>query len=259
MAAAALLLTGPAAASPAQEARRPHEPAPLPACTAPEDHTFPLTTRVHGGPGAYAAGGGHGTWYLDLTNTTDRTCSGIHPVVVLVDQARALEPAQPRLEFRDGDGRRHPVRFEETDADELIGVLADDGNGDDGDEDHGGFPGFTVPAGQTVSVELRLAFTADTGSGDVTAAAAVVQRREGDGEWIGQSQDYRFGITADGPSARTTAAASLSPAPSASPSVPGSDRELAGTGQRRTYAVLALAALLVAAGSTAVALTRRRG
>ncbi|MEU4653767.1 hypothetical protein AB0G32_07470 [Streptomyces sp. NPDC023723] len=232
--AAAALLTGPAPAASAQA------PAPLPACTAPDDHTFPLTTRVHGGPAAYAAGGGPGTWYLDLTNTTDRGCSGIHPVVVLTDARHALRPAQARLEFRDGDGRPRPVRFERTDADELVAVLD-------------GFPGFTVEAGRTVRVELRLAFTPDTGPDEVTAAAAVVQRRAGDGEWIGQSQDYRFRVTADNvPSVTATATAT---AGSAAPSPPA--HELAGTGRARTWTALALGALLVAAGTAAVLLARR--
>ncbi|MCZ9345985.1 hypothetical protein NGM37_50505, partial [Streptomyces sp. TRM76130] len=80
---------------------------------------------------------------------TDRTCAGIHPVVVLVDEDRVLEPAQPRMEFYDGDGRPRPVRFEATDGDELVGVLADDG-----------FPGFTVEAGRTLTVRVRLALAA---------------------------------------------------------------------------------------------------
>ncbi|MGP2441076.1 hypothetical protein [Streptomyces sp. JW3] len=234
--AAAALLTGPAPTAAAQA------PAPLPACTAPDDHTFPLTTRVHGGPAAYPAGGGPGTWYLDLTNTTDRVCSGIHPVVVLTDARRTLRPAQARLEFRDGGGDPRPVRFEETDADELVGVL-------------GGFPGFTVDAGRTVRVELRLAFTPDAGPGQVTAAAAVVQRRAGDGEWIGQSQDYRFDVTAAAGTDASGTPPGIAP-PTAAASPPG--HELAGTGRTRTYAALALGALLVAAGSTAVALARRR-
>ncbi|GHE86111.1 hypothetical protein GCM10018772_07030 [Streptomyces fumanus] len=234
-AAAALLAT----ASPAVARTAPAlAPAPLPACTAPEDHTFPLTTRLHGGPAVYRAGGGYGTWFLDLTNTTDRTCEDIHPVVVLVDERRALEPAQPRLEFYDGT-RPHPVRLTETDADELVGVLADDA---------AGFPGFTVGPGRTLTVPVRLAVTSDAVPNEVTANAAVVQRRDGDGEWVGQSGDYRFRIEA-GPAAPTA-----SPSPGG---LPFAD-ELAGTGERRTYTLLAAGAVLVAAGGTAVALARRR-
>ncbi|GGY17245.1 LPXTG cell wall anchor domain-containing protein [Streptomyces djakartensis] len=157
---------------------------PAPACAAPDDHTFPLTTRIHGGPDSYTAGGGFGTWYVDLTNTTDRPCAGIHPVVVLVDDKRALEPSQPRLEFFEGT-RSHAVRFEKTGEDELVGALADDA---------GGFAGFTVGPGKTVTVKVRLAVTSDAVPNEVTANAAVVQRHDDDGDWVGQSNDYRFGI-----------------------------------------------------------------
>ncbi|MFE9025894.1 LPXTG cell wall anchor domain-containing protein [Streptomyces iakyrus] len=158
--------------------------APAPACAAPDDHTFPLTTRIHGGPDSYTAGGAFGTWYVDLTNTTDRTCTGIHPVVVLVDDKRALEPSQPRLEFFEGP-RAHPVRFEKTGEDELVGAFADE-------EDR--FTGFTVGPGRTVTVKVRLALTSDAVPNAVTANAAVVQRHDDDGDWVGQSNDYRFGI-----------------------------------------------------------------
>ena len=120
---------------------------------------FPITTRVHGGPDTYVAGGGFGTWYLDLTNTTARTWSDIHPVVVLVDDRRALRPAQPRLEFYDGE-RAHPVRFEKTDAEELVGAFDD------------GFPGFTVAPGKTLTVRIRLALTADTAPNEEGPAEA---------------------------------------------------------------------------------------
>ncbi|MFE5819271.1 hypothetical protein ACFQ6S_38400 [Streptomyces sp. NPDC056479] len=185
LAAAALL----AAASPV----RAESPVELPSC-ATGDGAFPLTTRLHGGPASYTAGGGFGTWYLDLTNTTGRTCTGIHPVVVLIDGKRALKPSQPRLEFygtQDGtqDGaqegtRPRPVRFETTDEDELVGAFD-------------GFAGFTVGPRKTLTVKVRLALTSDAAANDVTANAAVVQRHEGDGDWVGQSNDYRFKIKAD--------------------------------------------------------------
>ncbi|MEU1851791.1 hypothetical protein ABZ499_21580 [Streptomyces sp. NPDC019990] len=170
---------------------------PAPACAAPDDHTFPLTTRIHGGPDSYEAGGGFGAWYVDLTNTTDRSCAGIHPVVVLVDDKRALEPSQPRLEFFEG-ARSHPVRFEKTGEDELVGALADD---------KGRFAGFTVGPGKTVTVKVRLAVTSDAVPNEVTANAAVVQRHDDDGDWVGQSNDYRFrvdGDTAPQPDPETT-------------------------------------------------------
>lgn len=158
---------------------------PLPACVPEEDHSFPLTARIHGGPASYTAGGGFGTWRLALTNTTGRPCTGVHPVVVLVDEERALRPAQPRLEFYDTGERPHPVRFEATDRDELVGAFSDD---------DAGFPGFTIGPGETLTVKVRLALTSDAVPNEVTANAAVVQRRDDDGDWVGQSNDYRFRI-----------------------------------------------------------------
>ncbi|MGW1778588.1 LPXTG cell wall anchor domain-containing protein [Streptomyces sp. NPDC002143] len=178
-----------------------------PSCSGPEAGGFPLTTRLHGGPDSYRAGGGFGVWYLDLTNTTRRTCTEIHPVVVLVDAERALKPSQPRLEFY-ADGLPHPVRFEPTDDDELVGAFTDD-DVDDHASDHPDaepdaepddlppFPGFTVGPGRTLTVKLRLALTSDTAPNAVTANAAVVQRHGDDGDWIGQSNDYRFAVEAD--------------------------------------------------------------
>ncbi|GGV56189.1 hypothetical protein GCM10010294_01580 [Streptomyces griseoloalbus] len=161
---------------------------PLPACTPEEDHSFPLTARIHGGPASYTAGGGFGTWRLALTNTTGRPCTGVHPVVVLVDEKRALKPAQPQLEFYDAGGRPHPVRFEATDRDELVGAFADE---------DAGFPGFGIGPGKTLTVKIRLALTSDTVPNEVTVNAAVVQRRDDDGDWVGQSNDYRFRIDHD--------------------------------------------------------------
>ncbi|MEU0439859.1 hypothetical protein ABZ202_08785 [Streptomyces sp. NPDC006186] len=144
---------------------------------------FPLSARIVGGPASYEAGGGPGTWRIELRNTTARTCTGIHPVVVLVDSRHALTPAQARLEFSHG-GREHTVPFEETDEDELVGAFTD--------ED--GFHGFTVGPRGRLAVEVRLAFAADAVPDDVTVNAAVVQRHEDDGDWVGQSNDYRFTV-----------------------------------------------------------------
>lgn len=201
----------------------------------PDGHGFPITTRIHGGPDTYAAGGGLGTWYLDLTNTTDRTRTDIHPVVVLVDDKRALEPSQARLEFYDGE-RPHPVRFEQTDANELVGAFDD------------GFPGFTVAAGRTLTVKVRLGITSDAVPNGVTAAAAVVQRHTDDGDWVGQSDDYRFGIDAE---PDRTPAPRTGDAP-----LPFAD-ELARTGLGASgVAMAATVALLVTGG--AILLARRR-
>ncbi|WP_328427423.1 hypothetical protein [Streptomyces sp. NBC_00443] len=292
LAAAALLAVAPPVrAEPAAE---------LPSC-ATDDRAFPLTTRLHGGPDSYVAGGGFGTWYLDLTNKTGRTCTGIHPVVVLIDAKRALKPSQPRLEFygsprgnpssspkggADGgpdSARPHAVRFETTDEDELVGAFG--GSGDSGD-----FPGFTVGPGKTVTVKVRLAVTSDAVPNKVTANAAVVQRHQGDGDWVGQSNDYRFTIDADpadpahphgkaepadttapnDPAARESSASSASPAASAAanPSAtPGADNprghltladELARTGLTPPGATFATTAALLLAGITLLIARRRR-
>jgi hypothetical protein len=174
---------------------------PRPTCAGTERGTFPLRTRIRGGPATYVAGGGFHTWALELTNTTKRTCGNIHPVVVLTDGARTLERTQPQLEYYDatdatdatGDADAtgdvegatpRPVTFERTDSDELVGVLGGHG------------PGFTVPPGRTLTVRVRLSLTSDaTVPNDVVANAAVVERRGDDSEWVGESNDYRFRIT----------------------------------------------------------------
>ncbi|WP_425281679.1 peptidase [Streptomyces brevispora] len=177
-----------------------------PACGDPEAAEFPIGTRIHGGPDTYASGGGYGTWFLDLTNTTSQTCRSIHPVLVLTDDDRKLTSDQIQLKFSE---RAHPdvehrVTWERTDRDEHIGVFG--GVGDDS------FAGFTVPAGQTVTVQVRLGFTSDTSPGRITANAAIVQRKlpangtsdggaspeGGDGEWVGESDSYPFTVVEDG-------------------------------------------------------------
>ncbi|MFE4664098.1 hypothetical protein ACFRI7_08665 [Streptomyces sp. NPDC056716] len=232
--------------------------APAPICGDPGGRDFPLTTRIHGGPGSYAAGGAPGTWYVDVTNTTDRTCSGIHPVVVLVDEERKLTAAQPRLEFHDG-GRAHTVRFETTDADELVAPF-----------EARDFAGLTVGAGRTARVTVRLSVTADTAPNDITATAAVVQRQRDDGDWVGQSNAYRFhvvrtGETADSGGAEagpgtppTPAPPTPSPTPTASPGTRTTlADELASTGLGTPGQALALALAFVA-GGCALLLARRR-
>ncbi|MEU7558085.1 hypothetical protein AB0B38_07235 [Streptomyces eurythermus] len=180
-AAATALLPAPPSAAHARTAA----PAP-PSCTAADARTFPLATRIRGGPASYEAGGRPRTWYIDLTNTTDRTCAGIHPVVVLVGGERALRPDHFRLDFYDGP-RAHRVAFEATDAQELVGVL-----------EGAGFAGFTVPPGRTVAVRVRFSLAPDAATGRVTANAAVVQRQGQDGDWVGESGAYRFSVTEDG-------------------------------------------------------------
>ncbi|MEU8691807.1 hypothetical protein [Streptomyces sp. NPDC048665] len=208
-------------------------------CAGADAHVFPLTARIRGGPDSYEAGGGFGTWYIDLTNTTRRTCTGVHPVVVLVDSRRALKPHQPRLDFYDGS-RARPVSFESTDEQELVGVL-----------DAAGFAGFTVPAGRTVSVRVRLSLTSDAVADRVTAGAAVVQRRGADdGDWVGQSDPYVFGIVHEGDRAGDGAEAGAE--------VDWRTSELARTGTGGAPGLSAAAGALVGAGAGAFLVSRRR-
>ncbi|MGJ5755598.1 hypothetical protein FB563_3834 [Streptomyces puniciscabiei] len=247
---------------------------PPPACVGGDPRAFPLAARIRGGPPSYEAGGGYGTWYLDLTNTTRRKCTGVHPVIVLVDDKRALRPDQPKLEFYDGPTAR-PVTFEGTDEQELVGVL-----------DGAGFDGFAVPPGRTVSVKVRLVFPAGTAADQVTANAAVVQRRGADGDWIGESNAYRFGIgeyaspSASSPSSPPSPSSPSSPpiasgspqatpgtgtsAPTtpATPASPGEAKEqfseLALTGPGLANTLLAAAAAALGASGAALLLTRKR-
>ncbi|MEU0968584.1 hypothetical protein ABZ357_25330 [Streptomyces sp. NPDC005917] len=253
-------------------------------CAGTGKQGFPFTTRIHDGPSSYEAGGGYGTWYLDLTNTTDRTCADVHPVVVLVDDKRALKASQTELEFYDGPHTR-PVRLTETDESELVGVF-------DGDD----FPGLTVAPGATVSVKVRLAVASDAAPNAVTVNAAAVQRRGSDGEWVGESNDYRFGIGGEPPPASvapavpsigaevgpqtspgTTQNASPGSSPGATPEVtptasPGGAlpfaeeaeaageraRELARTGLGLAHGLFAAVVALLAVGGSAFLLARRR-
>ncbi|MFD5199153.1 peptidase [Streptomyces sp. NPDC058375] len=164
-----------------------------PVCGDPDAKDFPIEARIQEAPDRYASGGGYGTWFLDLTNTTDTSCQALHPVLVLADRDRRLTSDQIQLEFSEPGrpGIEHRVVWESTDRDEQIGVFGEP------------FPGFTVPAGKTVSVRVRMAFTSDTAPGPVTAHAAVVQRRHQDkakgggredGEWVGESEEYPFVI-----------------------------------------------------------------
>ncbi|MEU5435675.1 hypothetical protein AB0G73_20175 [Streptomyces sp. NPDC020719] len=169
-----------------------------PVCGDKNGPDFPFATRIHGGPAEYHPGDGAQVWYVDLTNTTARTCRNIHPVVVLVDRDRTLRNSQAKMEFYDtAAGHPHPVPFERTDEDEHIGVFDD------------GFPGFVIGAGQTVTVKVRLGFTADTRANEITVNAAIVQRRGDNGEWVGESGGYRFGIAPPGAAAATPPSSQL--------------------------------------------------
>ncbi|KUN28239.1 hypothetical protein AQJ23_10135 [Streptomyces antibioticus] len=218
-----------------------------PGCDSPDDtRAFPLTTRIHGGPATYAPGGGYGTWKLDLTNTTTRTCADIHPVVVLVDKERALKAAQPRLEFYEG-GRPRPVRFETTDEDELVGAF--------------GGAGLTVGPGRTVTVKVRLALTSDAVPNEVTANAAVVQRHDDDGDWVGQSNDYRFAIADDADDtydADGTGTAAVEDRPATGDDRLPSVEELARTGLGPAAPAVAATVALLLTGAALLLARRRR-
>lgn len=152
-----------------------------PICSAPNGQGFPIATRIKGGPDGYEAGGGYRSWAVELANTTRGSCGNIHPVVVIVDDERELKPRQIQLDFHDGT-RWRPVEFERTDRDENVGVFDD------------GFPGFKVKAGQTRTVKVRLSFTSGAHSEHAVISAAIVQRRDDDGDWVGESSDYPFVI-----------------------------------------------------------------
>ncbi|MFF2187441.1 hypothetical protein [Streptomyces sp. NPDC058155] len=157
-----------------------------PSCGRASDPDFPIDTRIHGGPDEYRPGGPPQTWSIDLTNSTDEACHNIHPVIVLSDRHRSLTTAHVRLQLTDDKGRWRTMSLEKSDEDETIAVL------------EGGFPGFAVPGRQTVTVRARLAFTAAAVSNKVVANAATVQRRGGDGDWVGESNDYRFSVRGTG-------------------------------------------------------------
>ncbi|MFD3663531.1 hypothetical protein ACFWVF_23585 [Streptomyces sp. NPDC058659] len=230
---------------------------PAPSCGTAADGGFPLATRIHGGPDDYAAGGPLQAWKLDLTNATDASCTGVHPVLVLADRDRALRPAQIRFEFYDaGSARWWPVVFETTEAAENVGVFAD-------------FGGFAVPAGRTLTVPVRLAFREDTAPDEVVVSAAVVQRRGADGDWVGASGDYRLTVGPAAPDGsgtpEPTAEAAEPPARTPAepkPKVPkdadatAPSRELAHTGRESGEDALALAPFAAALALLGAGLVR---
>ncbi|MGW1257864.1 hypothetical protein ACWD5Q_22420 [Streptomyces sp. NPDC002513] len=154
-------------------------------CAGLAGHAFPLTTRIHGGPGSYKPGGADETWFIDLTNKTAESCKNVHPVVVLVDSQHKLRDAEPKLEFL-GGGRWHPVTFTHTDRQELVGTFDD------------GFSGFTVGPSRTRSVKVRFGLTDEARPNDIVAKAAIAQKKGGDGDWAGESDNYWFRVEAGG-------------------------------------------------------------
>ncbi|MFZ3557770.1 hypothetical protein [Streptomyces sp. BH055] len=193
------------------------------ACAAANRGDFPIDTRIDEGPATYHPGDAPRHFSLDLTNTTTARCADLHPVLVLVDRTRKLTPKRITMEFRDA-GRWRPVTVERTGRDENIGVFD-------------GFPGFSVGAGDTVTVDVRLAFADGTPPDRVVANAALVRRKDDDGEWVGESDDYPFTIEeAAGPALAD---------------------ELARTGPRALLGLGAAAGALLLAGAALVVGARR--
>ncbi|MFJ5552860.1 hypothetical protein [Streptomyces sp. NPDC093225] len=165
-----------------------------PECGDGKSPEFPIGARIRGGPAVYRSGGGPQTWYLDLTNTTARTCRAVHPVVVFTDRDHVLRSTQLVMDFVDkGTGRTHAVSLEQTDQDEVVAVF-DGGGGAGAGDGTPSFAGFTLAPGGTVTVTVHLAFTPDTAPGEVVADAALVQRKGDDGDWVGESGRYRFSV-----------------------------------------------------------------
>ncbi len=230
-------LTGPAAAATARatEAGPAHTTAAVPtppSCGKLAAKNFPIDTRMHGGPPVHHPGGGFEQWSVDLANTTAEPCRDIHPVIVFAGRDRGLEPNRIILEFYDDDASRwRPAALETTAEDEIVGVL-----------DDGVFRGFAVPARATVTVRVRFALTADTPPNQVTVNAAIVQRRGDDGDWVGESGDYRFAVLDDDGSGVTVTRDELA---------------TTGTGSRARLGI-ALGTIVLGAGIVALASKRLR-
>ncbi|MCZ7460066.1 hypothetical protein [Streptomyces sp. WMMC940] len=244
--------------------RRPRHPAERPSSSS---RPAAISTRSSsrsppascGGPEEYRAGGGAHEFSVELSNTTAQPCLNIHPVVVLAGQGRAIPPDRVRLEFYDGAAQMwRPVTIEKTDQGEAVGAF---GAGS------GGFAGLSLPAGGTFSVRVRLAFPDRTTPPDaVVANAAVVQRRGADGDWVGESNDYRFVIVAPEPTGRPSESAAEPEATRTRAPGSGDDgtarrdaHELAATGTRPWHSVgMATAGGVLLAGAVVLLMLRRR-
>lgn len=105
---------------------------------------------------------------------------------------------------------------------------------------------------------MRLALAPGTGPNEITANAAVVQRHADDGDWVGQSNDYRFDVESS-PESSTPTPATTAPSATTPPAEDLSFAdELARTGIGPAYLVLAATSvLLVTAGALLLARRRR--
>jgi hypothetical protein len=172
-----------ATALPTQQENRPADRQPT--CGKAADPDFPIDTRVLGGASVHRAGGGFEPWSVELANTTGEACQNIHPVIIFTGRDPGLTPARITLEFYDdGAALWRPVVLETTAEGEVVGVLDGEGR----------FPGFAVPARKSVTAKVRLRLATDAPPNEVTVNAAVVQRQGDDGDWVGESGDYRFAV-----------------------------------------------------------------
>ncbi|MBZ2407908.1 hypothetical protein HX747_08745 [Streptomyces sp. L06] len=191
-----------------------HAPAgpPVPLCAQPDAEVLPLVGEVRDGPATVRAGDGPSGFTVRVHNTGRVTCHRVHPVVLLLDEGRALVPSQLRLDFHDGR-RWLPVRLRHTSRDENVGVL-------DGGQ---GFRGFTVRPGAKKDVRLRLAVREDARPNRVAVQAALVQHHDRDGHWVGHSDTYTFALRgADGTGTRPPAHPPRSERPADPPRATGS-------------------------------------
>ncbi|GAA2713663.1 MULTISPECIES: hypothetical protein [Streptomyces] len=218
-------------------AARPSADTPGLHCGDPRSTEFPITSRLIGGPAAYERGGAPAAWRLELRNTTAGACRDVHPVAVLADRRRALQPGHFHLDFYDtAHSRWQPVRFERTDEAENVGVLES---------------GLAVPGHGTLVVPVRLGFSGDAPEGPVTANVTTVQRRGTDGAWVGESGDYAFTVGA-GDRARDGAGgtAAAAPSPRGTPARAPVAGGLADTGDARLmFGLGAVSGVLLVAGA----------
>ncbi|MEU9706035.1 LPXTG cell wall anchor domain-containing protein [Streptomyces sp. NPDC047981] len=270
------------------------QPGPSPTCGRATDPDFPIDTRILGGPGTYVPGADFRTFEVELTNTTTEPCHGIHPVLALADRDRVLQAGQIRLDFYDSEARSwRPVTFEGTEEDENVGVFADTpgpaatgpaatgpGPAATGPAATGPaatspaatpalppFAGFSVPAGRTLAVGVRLAFREGTVPNEVVANAAVVQRQGDDGDWVGESGDYRLTIAPAraGESPESEAPAGTAPPRGDTDRLPRpparlplpAPPQLAETGAESTALLLPVSGALLVAGVVLLVAARR--
>ncbi|MFJ8074736.1 hypothetical protein ACIQ7Q_12585 [Streptomyces sp. NPDC096176] len=230
-----------------------------PTCGKASDPDFPIKTRIHGGPASVRAGAGFRSWSVDLTNTTREVCHRIHPVLILTARDSGLTADRVTLEFYDEETARwRPVTLERTAEDEIVGAFDD------------GFLGVVVPAGGTVTVRARLSFAAGTTPNTVTVNAAIVQRQGDDGDWVGESGDYRFAVLEGGaPGEREGEGETVEPSPTvsgrgsaapASQSPPSTVDQLATTGSDTLTRIgVGSAVILLSAGLLVLAARRHFG